>query len=48
LQQADVPIQVGSFDKLRAETGWRPEVSFEQSLADLLNYWRAQVSGRIA
>ncbi len=31
---------VGSFEKLRAATGWAPERAFEETLADLLNDWR--------
>jgi GDP-4-dehydro-6-deoxy-D-mannose reductase len=30
---------VGSFAKLHADTGWRPEIPFEQTLADTLEYW---------
>jgi GDP-4-dehydro-6-deoxy-D-mannose reductase len=40
LQADDVPIQVGSAACLRSHTGWRPEIPLEQSLADLLDYWR--------
>ena len=34
---------VGSADKLQSETGWRPEVSFEDSLQSVLQYWEAQL-----
>jgi GDP-4-dehydro-6-deoxy-D-mannose reductase len=40
MQAADVPIQLGDYDKLERRTGWRPEIPFEQSLHDLLDYWR--------
>jgi GDP-4-dehydro-6-deoxy-D-mannose reductase len=30
-----------SIAKLRRETGWEPRVTFEQSLRDILEYWRA-------
>ncbi len=43
MQPADVPAQVGSYDRLHAETGWQPEVPWEQSLRDLLDYWRSAV-----
>lgn len=32
--------QVGSAERARAETGWKPEIPLEQSLADLLSEWR--------
>jgi GDP-4-dehydro-6-deoxy-D-mannose reductase len=42
LQRSDVPIQVGDYGKLQRQTGWRPRVAFDQSLRDLLDYWRGQ------
>lgn len=30
---------VGSFAKLHSDTGWRPQIPFEQTLADTLDYW---------
>lgn len=44
LQTADVPAQVGSHERLTAGTGWRPEIGWEQMLADLLEYWRNVVA----
>ena len=29
----------GSFNKLRADTGWAPAISFEQTLQDIVDYW---------
>ncbi len=40
---ADVPVIYGSYAKLEAATGWRPEIPFEQTLLDVLNEWRAKV-----
>jgi GDP-4-dehydro-6-deoxy-D-mannose reductase len=40
MQAADVPVQVGDHGKLQRQTGWRPEIPFEQSVRDLLDYWR--------
>lgn len=39
----DVPVVYGSAEKLRRRTGWRPEIPFEQTLRDTLEYWREQV-----
>jgi GDP-4-dehydro-6-deoxy-D-mannose reductase len=41
LQPADVPYQCGNFAKLEGRTGWRPVIAFTQTLADLLDHWRA-------
>ncbi len=43
VQQNDVPVQVGSAERLRRRTGWKPEISVEQSLTDLLEDWRQKV-----
>jgi GDP-4-dehydro-6-deoxy-D-mannose reductase len=40
----DVPVMVSDCTKIREQTGWRPTISFEQSLQDVLDYWREQVS----
>jgi len=42
LRPSDVPVLVGSAEKAEARTGWRPEIPFEQTLRDLLAYWRAR------
>jgi len=50
LRPADVTLQVPSVEKFIQATGWKPEISFEQSVADLLTYWRreAQVAAQRA
>ena len=45
MQPADVPAQVGSYARLAADTGWQPLIPWEQTLRDLLDYWRAVVAG---
>jgi GDP-4-dehydro-6-deoxy-D-mannose reductase len=35
-----VPILVGDNSKFRKETGWEPTIPFEQTLKDLLTFWR--------
>jgi nucleoside-diphosphate-sugar epimerase len=36
-------VLVGDASRLRADTGWAPEVSFDRMLDDLLDYWRQAV-----
>jgi GDP-4-dehydro-6-deoxy-D-mannose reductase len=40
---ADIPLQWGSPRRLRRATGWRPQHSMDETLADLLEYWRGHV-----
>jgi GDP-4-dehydro-6-deoxy-D-mannose reductase len=37
---ADVPNLYGSAAKAQAVTGWSPQISFQQMLGDVLDYWR--------
>jgi GDP-4-dehydro-6-deoxy-D-mannose reductase len=39
----DIPVLVGDFSRLAHATAWRPTVTFDQMLDDLLGYWRSQV-----
>lgn len=43
LRRNEAPLLVGDASKLRNRTGWVPEISFEQSAADTLAYWRDRV-----
>jgi len=40
LRPSDNPLILGSHARLTADTGWRPEIPIEQTLADLLDHWR--------
>ncbi len=40
LRPSDVTLQIPSIDKFVKETNWKPEISFDQTLLDMLNYWR--------
>lgn len=42
---AEVPMRFGDCSKIRAATGWQPQIPLEKSLADVLQYWRHQVAG---
>jgi len=39
----DVPVAYGTAHKFQRLTGWEPEIPFEQTLQDVLTYWRSQV-----
>lgn len=41
----DVVFQLGSSVKLERKTGWRPRVTIDQSLRDMMNYWLADIEG---
>ncbi|GAA3408557.1 GDP-mannose 4,6-dehydratase [Paenibacillus hodogayensis] len=42
LRPSDVEILLGDYSKFHAETGWKPEIPFETTMKDLLQYWRDQ------
>jgi len=43
LRPSDTPIVLGDATRLREATGWQPEISFDRTLDDLLNYWRSVI-----
>ena len=43
LRPIDADLQVPNTAKFEAHTGWKPEIPYEQTLRDLLDYWRARV-----
>lgn len=42
LRPKDVTLQIPCVEKFVAATGWKPDIPFEQSVHDLLLYWRGQ------
>lgn len=44
LRPIDADLQVPDTRKFTAHTGWRPEIPFETTMADLLAYWRDAVA----
>lgn len=40
LRPTDVPKVVGSYDRLRKDTGWEPQIPFDQTISDTLDYWK--------
>lgn len=43
LRPVDADLQVPNCTKFKARTGWEPIIPFEQTMRDLLEYWRDQV-----
>jgi GDP-4-dehydro-6-deoxy-D-mannose reductase len=46
LRPSDTPRMVGSFARLETDTGWRPLIPIEQTLGDLLDFWRTVTESR--
>jgi GDP-4-dehydro-6-deoxy-D-mannose reductase len=42
VRPVEVPVLRGEPGRLAGATGWKPEIPLEQTLADVLAYWRAQ------
>jgi len=40
LRPSDVPRLLGDASKFRNDTGWKPEIPFETTVKDMLEYWR--------
>jgi GDPmannose 4,6-dehydratase len=43
LRPIDADLQIPNTAKFEQQTGWKPEIPYEQTLRDLLDYWRARV-----
>ncbi|MFC2172322.1 GDP-mannose 4,6-dehydratase [Acidobacteriota bacterium] len=43
LRPSDVPILIGDNSKFTKETGWEPQIPFDQTLSDIMEYWRERV-----
>ena len=44
LRPIDADLQIPDTSKFTKHTGWKPEISFDQTMEDLLNYWRERVN----
>jgi GDP-4-dehydro-6-deoxy-D-mannose reductase len=40
VRPSDIPWMVGDPSRIEAATGWRAEIPLEQTLRDLLDWWR--------
>lgn len=43
LRPSDLPYQRGDYSLVERETGWKPTISLERTLRDLLDYWRLRL-----
>lgn len=44
LRPIDADLQVPDCRKFKVHTGWEPEIPFETTMQDLLNYWRGRIA----
>jgi GDPmannose 4,6-dehydratase len=44
LRPIDADLQVPDTHKFRSHTGWEPKIGFEQTMQDLLEYWRHRIA----
>jgi GDP-4-dehydro-6-deoxy-D-mannose reductase len=44
LRPSDVPVLIGDCSKFTERTGWTPQIPFEQTLQEILEYWRNQIT----
>lgn len=44
MRASDTPVVVGSPARIAGETGWKPSIPLERTLADLLAYWERRLS----
>ena len=48
LRPLDADLQVPDTTKFKKHTGWEPQIPFEKTMQDLLDYWRDRIkSGRV-
>jgi len=43
IRPIDADLQIPDTSKFSNHTGWKPEISYEKTISDLLNYWRNKV-----
>ena len=43
LRPIDADLQVPGISKFTKHTGWKPQIPFEQTMKNLLDYWRERV-----
>ncbi len=43
VRKVDVNLQIVDYGKFKGETDWEPEISFEDTIKEVLEFWRKQV-----
>lgn len=43
MRPSDVELLIGDSTKFQQKTGWQPNIPFETTMSDLLNYWRERI-----
>jgi GDP-4-dehydro-6-deoxy-D-mannose reductase len=43
MRAADIPALVGDNTRIRETTGWKPEIDIDETLRDVLEYWRKEI-----
>lgn len=43
LRPIDADLQIPDTSKFKKKTGWKPEIPFEKTMKDLLDYWREKI-----
>lgn len=46
MRPSDVPLLMSNTTKFVKATGWKPEYTFEETMLELLNYWREEYASR--
>ncbi len=46
LRPIDADLQIPDTSKFKKHTGWLPEIPYEKTMLDLLNYWRERVKSK--
>ncbi len=44
LRPSDVEVLLGDYSKFHQATGWEPEIPFETTLKDTIDYWRQRIA----
>ena len=45
IRPVDVPVIEADISKIKSETGWEPQIPFEQTIKEILDYWRKMTGG---